>query len=60
MQFDLQGKRKREEPRGSTLMYLFDTDVLSNVVKKNPSPYLLKRLKKVPSISNLENFLDTN
>jgi len=41
-------------------MYLFDTDVLSNVVKKNPSPYLLKRLKKVPSISNLENFLDTN
>jgi predicted nucleic acid-binding protein len=29
-------------------MYLFDTDVLSNVVKENPSPYLLKRLKKIP------------
>ncbi len=29
-------------------MYLFDTDVLSNVVKKTPSPYLLKKLKKTP------------
>lgn len=29
-------------------MYLFDTDVLSNVVKRNPSPYLIARLKQIP------------
>jgi tRNA(fMet)-specific endonuclease VapC len=29
-------------------MYLFDTDVLSNIVKKNPSPFLLAQLKKIP------------
>ena len=29
-------------------MYLFDTDVLSNIVKRNPSQTLLKKLKKLP------------
>ena len=29
-------------------MYLFDTDILSNILKKNPSPGLLKRLASVP------------
>ncbi|MBA7630048.1 Toxin FitB [subsurface metagenome] len=29
-------------------MVLFDTDVLSNIVKKNPSERLLLRLKKLP------------
>ena len=28
-------------------MYLFDTDVLSNVVKKSPSAQLLEKLKKI-------------
>lgn len=30
-------------------MYLFDTDTLSNIVKKNPSSQLLKRLQTLPS-----------
>ena len=30
-------------------MYLFDTDVLSNVVKTKPSPSLLEKLSKLPS-----------
>ena len=29
-------------------MYLFDTDVLSNVVKRNPSKILLQKLRKLP------------
>jgi tRNA(fMet)-specific endonuclease VapC len=29
-------------------MYLFDTDILSHVLKKNPSPLLLKRLAATP------------
>jgi tRNA(fMet)-specific endonuclease VapC len=29
-------------------MYLFDTDVLSNIVKPQPSDYLLEKLKNVP------------
>jgi tRNA(fMet)-specific endonuclease VapC len=29
-------------------MYLFDTDVLSNIVKRNPSEILLKKLGKLP------------
>lgn len=29
-------------------MYLFDTDLLSNVLKKKPSLYLLSRLKDIP------------
>jgi len=29
-------------------MFLFDTDILSNIVKKIPSPILLAKLKKVP------------
>ncbi|MFH0925469.1 MAG: type II toxin-antitoxin system VapC family toxin [bacterium] len=29
-------------------MYLFDTDTISNVLKKTPSRYLLSRLKKIP------------
>jgi len=29
-------------------MYLFDTDTLSNVVKQNPSPVLLKKLGNIP------------
>jgi tRNA(fMet)-specific endonuclease VapC len=29
-------------------MYLFDTDVLSNIVKRNPSDVLLERLEKLP------------
>lgn len=29
-------------------MYVFDTDVLSNVVKTSPSPLLLERLSKLP------------
>lgn len=28
-------------------MFLFDTDILSNIVKRNPSPYLLSKLKKI-------------
>jgi len=27
-------------------MYLFDTDVLSNIVKKSPSPFLIEKLGK--------------
>jgi len=30
-------------------MYLFDTDVLSNVVRKSPSPLLLEKLKRTPA-----------
>ena len=30
-------------------MYIFDTDSLSNIVKKHPSPRLLKKLKGLPS-----------
>jgi len=29
-------------------MYLFDTDVLSNIVKTKPSPSLLEKLSKLP------------
>ena len=29
-------------------MYLFDTDILSNLVKKRPSPYLVERLRVIP------------
>jgi len=29
-------------------MYLFDTDALSNIVRKSPSPLLIERLKKTP------------
>lgn len=29
-------------------MYLFDTDILSNLVKKRPSPYLIERLRVIP------------
>jgi predicted nucleic acid-binding protein len=29
-------------------MYLFDTDILSNIVKPQPSDYLLEKLKNVP------------
>jgi predicted nucleic acid-binding protein len=29
-------------------MYLFDTDVLSNIVKTKPSPLLLEKLAKLP------------
>lgn len=29
-------------------MYLFDTDVLSNIVKPKPSGYLLDKIKKIP------------
>jgi predicted nucleic acid-binding protein len=29
-------------------MYLFDTDVLSNIVKPKPSEYLLERIKNLP------------
>ncbi len=29
-------------------MYLFDTDVLSNIVRKSPSLLLLEKLKKIP------------
>lgn len=29
-------------------MYLFDTDILSNLVKKKPSPYLIERLRGIP------------
>jgi tRNA(fMet)-specific endonuclease VapC len=32
-------------------MYLFDTDVLSNIVKANPSEMLLKKLGKLPKES---------
>ena len=28
-------------------MYLFDTDTLSNVLKKNPSPFLLEKLEGI-------------
>jgi len=27
-------------------MYLFDTDVLSNIVKKSPSPFLIEKLRQ--------------
>lgn len=30
-------------------MYIFDTDSLSNIVKKNPSLRLLEKLKEIPS-----------
>ena len=30
-------------------MYVFDTDSLSNIVKKHPSPRLLKKLEALPS-----------
>ena len=30
-------------------MYLFDTDSLSNILKKTPSPLLLKRLETLPN-----------
>jgi tRNA(fMet)-specific endonuclease VapC len=30
-------------------MYLFDTDILSNLLKRNPSPVLLRRLATLPS-----------
>jgi predicted nucleic acid-binding protein len=30
-------------------MYLFDTDILSQVLKRNPSPSLLKRLAETPA-----------
>jgi tRNA(fMet)-specific endonuclease VapC len=29
-------------------MYLFDTDIMSNIVKKRPSPSLMAKLEKVP------------
>ena len=29
-------------------MYLFDTDTLSNIVKRNPSPKLLGKLRNIP------------
>ena len=29
-------------------MYLFDTDILSNLVKKRPPPYLIERLRVIP------------
>jgi len=29
-------------------MYLFDTDTLSNIVRKNPSQVLLKKLEEIP------------
>jgi len=29
-------------------MYLFDTDVLSNIVKRNPSQTLLQKIQKLP------------
>jgi len=29
-------------------MYLFDTDTLSNIVRKKPSRILLKKLQKIP------------
>ena len=29
-------------------MYLFDTDIISNIVKKKPSPYLIERLRVIP------------
>jgi len=29
-------------------MYLFDTDVLSNIVKRNPSQILLEKLGTLP------------
>ena len=29
-------------------MYLFDTDVLSNIVKRNPSKTLLQKIQKLP------------
>ena len=29
-------------------MYLFDTDVLSNIVKRNPSQTLLRKIQKLP------------
>lgn len=31
------------------MIYLFDTDTLSNLLAKRPSPQLLKRLAKVPA-----------
>lgn len=30
-------------------MFLFDTDILSNIVRKDPSPLLLRRLATVPA-----------
>lgn len=30
-------------------MFLFDTDILSNILKKNPSPTLLRRIAIIPS-----------
>ena len=32
-------------------MYLFDTDVLSNIVKRNPSKTLLQKIQKLPKES---------
>ena len=29
-------------------MYLFDTDIISNIVRKKPSPYLIERLRVIP------------
>jgi len=29
-------------------MYIFDTDILSNIVKRNPSQTLLEKLRKLP------------
>lgn len=31
------------------MKYLFDTDILSNLMKRNPSPALVERLKDLPS-----------
>ena len=30
-------------------LYLFDTDIISNVVKKKPSRYLIERLRVIPT-----------
>ena len=33
---------------GAAAMYLFDTDVITNILKKRPSPTLLARLESLP------------
>ena len=38
-------------------MYLFDTDVLSNLMKRSPSLELLKRVDSVPITSQFTSYL---
>src|SRR5512139_1505492 len=48
---NLRGQGENQGPEGPSLMYLFDTDVISHVLKKQRSASLMARLKETPQAS---------